>query len=232
MDFQELSDGWEIDHRILLEEWREHRQGHGGQVFCEDGPIDPKRWSKVRRRVLFLLKEAYTDDEDWNLSDWVRGNDLRKLGNMWWNVGYWAYGIHRLENDHIPTVPWTLDGISTVEHETNIKESLYGSAIVNVKKSDGNHRSDMNDLQRYVNMDRHLIEKQIQILKPQIIVCGYTWHLVKNEVWPNSSIERISHQVYSVDSMIALDYWHPSYRIPSVMKYYTALLLLQKAPIF
>ncbi len=45
-------------HQAILKEWRE-RPPNATETFVSDGPIDPNRWLKIERRVLFLAKESY-----------------------------------------------------------------------------------------------------------------------------------------------------------------------------
>ena len=61
-------------HQAALEKWKK-RPLHATETFVFDGPIDPDRWLKIERRVLFLAKEAYRGDgssESWNLPELVR----------------------------------------------------------------------------------------------------------------------------------------------------------------
>ena len=59
-------------HRDVLEKWQAGRL-HATETFVSDGPIDPNRWLKIERRVLFLAKEAYRDIEPgktWTYRSW------------------------------------------------------------------------------------------------------------------------------------------------------------------
>ena len=117
-------------HRAVLEKWKESGL-HATETFVCDGPIDPDRWLKIERRVLFLAKEAYRGDgssENWDLPKLVREEWEGPKYKLWWTLGYWAYGIQRLTNGPIPSNP--KDGQLWKE----VTESVLASAVVNIKK--------------------------------------------------------------------------------------------------
>ena len=209
-------------HDALLRQWRK-RPRHATEGFVSDGPMDPNRWKKIERRVLFLAKEAYDKDNGpgWDLPELVREEWNGPRGNFLWTLGYWAYGIQRLTGGPIPSSPWTC------QLWEEVKESLLASAVVNIKKSGGRSTSNDDDLRKYVSEDGNLLEQQVRCLDPHVVVCCKTWPLVNQEVWPQA--EHISERVYRKNGMLMLDFWHPSYRCPKVMKYYTVAVLLHQA---
>ena len=208
-------------HRAVLEKWKESGL-HATETFVCDGPIDPDRWLKIERRVLFLAKEAYRGDgsrESWNLPELVREEWKGPKYKLWWTLGYWAYGIQRLTNGPIPSNP--KDGQLWKE----VTESVLASAVVNIKKSGGRSISNDDDLRKYVREDGDLLKQQVKCLSPHVMVCCNTWHLVK-DVWPPA--KQISELVYDIDGMLVLDFWHPANRFPDVMSYYTTAVLLHQ----
>ena len=208
------------EHRNLLNRWSA-RQPHDTESFAFDGPINPDRWLEIPRRVLFLAKEAYRGDqssENWDLPELVREEWEGPQSNFWWTLGYLAYGIQRLTNGPIPSSP--MAGQLWEE----VTKSVLASAVVNIKKSGGRSRSDDADLQKYVREDGDLLKQQVKCLRPDVMVCCNTWDLVK-DVWPH---KHTSEQVYDIDGMLVLDFWHPANRFPAVMNYYTAVVLLHQ----
>ena len=210
------------EHQELLSNWQAR---HTDGTFISDGPIDPSRWSDAKPRVLFLAKEAYGykgPGQTWDLPEVVR--EEKKPGKFWWTLGYWAYGIqHQLRTGGIPSSPWT-GGQHGIEE---VKESVLQSAILNLKKSDGLPGSNDDDLRQYVRNDGDLLRRQVECLSPDVMVCCYTWHLVKDQVWADA--ESISERVFRVDDILVLDFWHPANRYPDVLCYFAALGLLQRA---
>ena len=134
-------------HRDVLEKWQASRL-HATETFVSYGPIDPDRWLKIERRVLFLAKEAYGDikpGKTWDLPELVREEWKRPKYNFWWTLGYWAYGIQRLTNGPIPSSP--MAGQLWKE----VTESVLASAVVNIKKSGG--RSSSNDMAKGLSIE-------------------------------------------------------------------------------
>ena len=46
--------------------------------------------------------------------------------------------------------------------------------MVNVKKSAGEKVSDYKEIQRYAEYDRRELRREIELIDPTVIVCGYT----------------------------------------------------------
>ena len=206
-------------HDELLNNWRAR---YADATFISDGPVDANQWLSVERRVLFLAKEAYGDlgsSQTWGLPHLIREWQGPKH-KFWWTLGYWAYGIQRLTHGPIPPNP------NYEEKWEEVRESVLASAVVNIKKARGCSSSKDDDLRQYVRNDGGLLRQQVEGLNPHVVVCCYTWHLVR-EMWPHAM--QISEQVFGVNGMLMLDFWHPANRYPDVLCYYAALVLLQRA---
>ena len=209
-------------HQELLNNWRA-RPTHAIETFISDGPIDPNRWLRVKRRVLFLAKEAHGEmgrGKTWDLPELVRDDWKGPKYKFWWTLGYWAYGIQRLTDGPIPSSPMA------GQLRNEVTESVLASAVVNIKKSRGRSSSNSEDLLQYVTADGDLLKQQVACLSPHVVICCNTWHLVK-DLWPH--VKQISERVVSIDGILALDFWHPANRYPDVMSYYTASTLLHRA---
>ena len=67
---------------------------HSSNVFIRDGVIAPEQWFSQSQKVrpLFLLKEAYGGDKDWNLvQDHLMSHE--KITKMWNRISHWSYGL-------------------------------------------------------------------------------------------------------------------------------------------
>lgn len=208
----------------VFQDWKQRPLHVGRSDFITDGPVDPGLWAgRTSRRVLFLAKEAYGGGGD--LCAWLR-EDIdqdRALGKLFWRIGYWNYGIQRLGPHRLPTNP----PYKRFWEET--REALRESAIVNIKKSNGQTASNVEDLRRYLKEDGDLIKEQVACLCPDIMICCSTWHMVRH-LWPQA--EEVSERVWqSADSdLLIVNFWHPSswgYR--DALFYYGLMGLLQQA---
>jgi hypothetical protein len=156
----------------VLEQWA-RREHHAGKGFIQDGIIDPARWSKARLEVLLLLKEAYGEGTDWDLRDAIREQWKGPKYNIWWNAACWCYAAQN-PVPGIPAFP-SLDAARTAAIE-----ALLSAGAVNIKKSSGESSSTDDDIERYVKYDGDLLKKQIDLIRPEIVICRNTWWFVKH----------------------------------------------------
>lgn len=214
-------------HEELLLEW-ESLPHHAGKKFALDGIIDPNLWEASPCRVLFLLKEAYPPEgahsdvgERWDLRRVVReGNDEPK-GNIALTEADWAYAAHRITSGLDPRM---LDRTN----RTELRKALFSSAIVNVKKSDGQRHSDDEDIAHHARKDGPLLRRQINLIAPDVIICGGVWDQVKF-LWNTSTVAFDS--VWDDDKYSIVDYWHPANQFPRLLNYYSLVYLLTRAGI-
>lgn len=212
------------EHEELLQEWGSLPH-HKETCFIKDGIIDPNRWSSSSRKLLFLLKEAYGTIEEKN------GFDLRIVMNqwkgpkykIWWTAAYWAYLVKHSTIDQIPSFP------SNDKEYADSSEALLESAVVNVKKSRGKSASNHDDIKGYIEKDGELIKKQIEIISPKIVICGNTWDLAKQYLWPNA--EKVYDRVWKLDQRVFIDVYHPANQYPNALNYYALGCLLQNSGI-
>lgn len=211
----------------LFDRWERNVKSEG-LGFVRDGIIDMNMWNKeesdIKPRIVFLLKEAYIRKPDkhgeysksWDLRDDIK-SFLKKDHHTWWRCALWAYGIHELfETGDLPEFPgWDKDGWFYKDElrMPEVKNALLSSAIVNIKKFNGKSRSTPDDLLYCINRDKCFIKEQIDLINPDIIVCGSTWPLIlESKVFGESVPKRESDWVYRWDDKIFLDYWHPQQR--------------------
>ena len=205
-------------HEKLLSDWSKNEL-HQQQVFVSDGIIDFERWSKAPRKVLFLMKEAYGEPntkENWDFCSLLRtwGKPKFKMLKL---ISYWAYALHHSRPGYVPPFTFT---------EECACDSFLASALVNVKKSNGKSTSQDDDLIKYVHSDGGFLLKQIELIDPQIVVCGNIWRLVCH-LWPNR--EEIYDRVWQCGKYLFIDATHPANRYPNWLDYYAVAALFQGA---
>ena len=169
---------------------------------------------------MLLLKEAYTFDDESHKN----GFDLRVLirdvwkgpkYKMWWTAAYWCYAVHNATY----TSP-----IFPKDKSEDLSNALMSSAVVNIKKSSGKKSSDNQDLIWYVENDHEYIQKQIEWINPEFIICCGTWSLVNKRLWPNA--KEIYDKVWLADSYKLIDFGHPANQFPNDLQYYALSSLL------
>jgi len=206
-------------HESLLEKWSRRPQ-HAGECFIQDGIIDADRWARAKPRVALLLKEAYDEPGATAAQSWDLRKFLRETGpkwKIWWTAAYWCYAVRQLGSGNLPPFP-------VEEHDA--KEALLSSAIVNIKKSGGRSYSDIGEITRVAKDDGLLIREQIDLINPQVVICGYTWECVK-PLWPEP--DRIYDLVWRVGERVFVDFWHPANYYPDQLNYYALAGVLQNS---
>lgn len=200
----------------LIERWQE-RSHHRGEAFIVDGILDEELWAQAPRKVLFLLKEAYTQKPNgFDLRRHVRAGK-RVAGPTWWRMGCWAYLLHHFDIARSPCFP---------AERSVMRSALLSSAVVNVKKSNGKNTSDMDDIVEYAKRDGDLLREQISNINPDIIVAGGTWAAVPL-IWKDS--RKTSHRFHQTSAGPLINFWHPAAQIHNDLLYYSLAGILQAA---
>ena len=104
------------------------------------------------------------------------------------------------------------------EQERALIDSI---AIVNVKKSNGTNTSSYNDLEKYAREDRPKLEQQLELLQPQVILCGNTLGLLKlvlDGVLKNENTW--ADKIAFWKNTLVIDYYHPACQYPNAVNYY------------
>lgn len=224
----------EIEQQLddLMQEWKQAHLQKGHTDFISDGAICAEQYERAELKICFFLKEAYSggSGESWSLTDWLNDGAMTR---MWGNAAEWAYGLLHTTADSIPKKP-TLS-------RTQKTELLRSVSVVNVKKSGGKSGSDYADLLQYAVKDREFLQRELAILRPDVIVCGNNASLLRvvygAAVGDDGSItggainaEQLRQNGYALyGKQIILDYYHPANRYPAMLNYYALCGLYQQA---
>lgn len=135
-------------------------------VFISDGIVNEIIWNNQGgKKILYVLKEAYGESQDWNLTEWLLR--AKPSSSVWKRVIEWTYGIQNTTAERIAKY---LPDI--YEHNLELFNNI---AILNLKKSGGKSSSNYKEIETYALSDKAEIKKQISIIDPDIIVCGATF---------------------------------------------------------
>lgn len=229
----DLSEIYRFEINKLFEEWKSKAPigeiDHKNNVFISDGIVCPEQWFSQKVRPLFLLKEAYHGEGNWDLISEHLLTDKRIGSGTWRRVSEWTYGIMATTANKIP--PYPVD--ETINYYGN--PYLRKIAVVNIKKSGGTSSSNMETIGKYAEYDRVQLHKEIELIDPTVIFCGYTISLLN--VIMEKTVKDYSHPnpnlFYFVKlndhNVIVLDYYHPSNRYPAVINYYALMGIYQQA---
>ncbi|MDP7014847.1 MAG: hypothetical protein QGG36_03515 [Pirellulaceae bacterium] len=199
------------------------RPHHVGNRFVRDGILDEARWASSPRKTLFLLREAYEKqrrpegfDQREKIRGWgkPKGKTLRAIAN-------WAFAAHRGTPSQIPVI--------MTDNKPERAEACLACAIVNVKKSGGESRSDLKQVAKFCKLDGDKIRDQIEMIDPEIIICGGTWREARQFIWPNDEKTDAYARTYRIRGRFVVDFWHPANQFPKVLNYYALGCLLQNS---
>lgn len=196
---------------------------HKNQIFIPDGIINEEEFDRSNPKILFLNKEAYTNEDDFDLRIHLN-KPAKELSDMWIRVGAIAYCIFNTIKN-AKTFPAWIDATQ----EANWYNSLQKVATMNIKKSNGKSTSDDNDLWIYAQNDAEDLKKQIKIIEPDIIICGGVGSIVKDKDIKILEFEdRIFEGIYDYENanlfskkVIIADHFHPASRYGIASYYYT-----------
>ena len=196
------------ENQSLFSEW-ENDKIHDQNTFIRDGIINIEFWKSTKIKILLLCKEAYTKGNGkFTMSEEI--SDSAPYRN-WWSAARWVYGIRQIleeKNLHpnYPDLTW---------EEGN--ELLCGTAVVNLKKSNGIPNSNYSDIDFYFNNDKSRLKKQIDIINPDIVLCGRVFNYYRAIYESdNLSIIQDSEKCYFHGNRVIINFWHFANRIGKV----------------
>lgn len=198
--------------QTLFFEWKSRHEEN--EVFVEDGIIDPIRWNKINKKILFLLKEPGDD---------IKGHcgepSMIVLFTKLWNgvrysfksLGRWAYGLKNATGESFPSY-------DQANKKINCDEAFLSSAFMNLKKTSSkfeDNSCDENLLLKYADKYKDEIKRQIELINADIVVCcGWSVFGIIEKYFSLSKIDS-KLDVYKskgFKNMIFLRACHPSSR--------------------
>lgn len=226
-----LFDAWKTEKGAV--DYRKKRQiqtlyiNHANSVFIRDGVVCPEQWFSQSVRPLFLLKEAYGGDTDWDLiADHLL--PTHPISKMWNRISLWTRGLLVTTKDNI--APFVEDDPIA---ESYGNEYLKKIAVMNIKKSGGDKSSDMNIIRAYADFDKDRLKTQLELCDPTVIVCGYTAStldiILGKPVRKDKNQNLAYHITLNGHDVLVLDYWHPANQYPDIMNYYGLMSIYQQA---
>lgn len=152
-----------------------------------DGIVDIEKYFQTAPKILWILKEPYDDQEDgmaigggWHLSkDFLAKKDfydrMGRSRNTWHPIIYISYGII---NDFMP---W--NGMYLIRNKPSMVDVVQQIAVINVKKMPGLTRTyNFTQIQKAYTEHKELLNRQIELYNPDIIIGGSTLHLFYDQI--------------------------------------------------
>ena len=215
----------ELDEFFVEFENKFKENGH--KNFCRDGLLyrngnESTLWNKSERRICFLLKDPNADTSGKNV-------DARTYNNMVGNFGHrlaeWVYGLLKTEkNKKFPF---------SSAYDKEKKENIFKTApfaIVNIKKEGGKAQVQDDIVKKFGEKYSDLLRRQLDILKPNIIVCGgnVVFEIAREWIYKKEKYEsiRVTNNLfyYPNQKMILINSVHPSSRGKEMQEKYNAII--------
>lgn len=203
-------------------------------VFTENENL----YLQQRPRIVFLLKEsndnAGEDYRDWH---WAERKGCMTFKN---SIALWYEGL-------LSTTATYLSTLKDLRQEREIFTE-HPCVIVNIKKTSGGNKSSWNEILQFATEHAQLLRKQLNLYKPDIIVCcGSTdneqngqrmLNIAKKYLYSESNFDKINdfcHYCSEVE-LLLIDSYHPSYHYCDEWKFDKMFecyhKFLQKHPLF
>lgn len=141
---------------LLFEEWKK-KQGYS--YFISDGVFDEDEWNRQDYKILFVLKEANWENGNVDLCKYLLSEPKSPYWKTWNNIARWTKAI--------------LIGGEYPKRVTK-KDKTYWLrkiAAINLKKIGGGSAAQDKIIGYYAKKDRIFIKRQIELYKPDIIIC-------------------------------------------------------------
>ena len=184
-----------------------------------DGVIDEREYLSARYRIVYILKEV-NGGAGWDLREFVRNeHDKNKYGRpqTWDNIARWTQGILSWEAE----LPW-----SELENDNEDRRRIFLKKIaaINLKKTSGGHTSNVDEIYRATEEYSQVIQAQLDIYKPDIIICCGTagpyvkhcyaggepeWKMTSRGIW-----------YFLEGNTVVVSYSHPEARTKDSLLYY------------
>lgn len=139
---------------------------------------DETKWlthEKCTEECTEACKKTCSKKEKCNKSDCDKDCKKCKItGNTFNPMAEWVYGIN-LANKGKPAVHDEWFGKPKKEYKSARNEQLSRIAVVNIRKSGGEKKSNNKVLSDYTKWDKNELMKQIELINPTMIICGGTY---------------------------------------------------------
>lgn len=179
---------------------------------CIDGVIDCKSYYNQKLKLLWILKEANSEEsfsfiECFNDPKWLEkcGSSLSSIRR----VIYTSYGILDNGNKEWKDFPWSNDLLC--------QEKLKDIAYINIKKRAGGSRSISEEIKNAYIENQKILKLQIETYNPDIIIFGNTLSFVNKSDFnglEGAEPEKTEYgnYYYIIDKKLYIHTWHPAVR--------------------
>ncbi|ERT59316.1 hypothetical protein J2S72_000779 [Peptoniphilus koenoeneniae] len=143
----------------LFNEWKKKYK-----YFSSDGIVDFYAYKNAYPKITFILKETNEKEDDggYDLTEFLRDGAVG--GCIWNNVSRFSAGIiNKIDFETVKDID-----------KNDRKKYLAPISVINLKKTPGRATSIDSEIDKFAKEDREYIKKQVEICRPDLIICGGT----------------------------------------------------------
>lgn len=163
---------------------------------------------------MFLLKEVNDEEqiENWSLVEHIQQQiKERNFFRTWTRAGEWIFGFTQ-------GFPY-YQGLYKGDRQANIAKGLSYIAATNLKKSGGAGSSNYDVIKKHALDEKDLWTKEIEIVKPDVVICGGTFHIVRDILGFDCKTCGSGASIGQALGTKFIDLYHPMYRISPKLLY-------------
>lgn len=178
--------------------------------YVIDGIINPAKYLKAKHKILWILKEANSNDT-WSYSEKFQNESwLYQCGKSvptLKRIIYTTYGIlNECDWSEIPDAK-----------DKKAFKPLQEIALINIKKIPGGSSSSYNEIQTAYDKHKELLREQIKVYNPDIVIFGNTLNFFQKEDFEGlkdakKEITEYRNHFYNTGNRLYIHTWHPAVR--------------------
>jgi len=197
-----------------IETFNQKMKAHyNNEKLAIDGIINFELFNNSKPKILWILKEGYGEgcgilDKSYShyISEFSFGQPFPSSSNMWNIITYTNYGIFK---------NLKYEDIGDLREEEKIFVALKACAIINLKKILGESTSNDKVIKRHYEQHKDIINEQIALIDPDIVICGKTFEHFKGDLQNlNNFDEDINTKSYLCRNRLFIEALHPSRKSP------------------
>lgn len=215
-----------VNHQ-LDQLYRQH-YGNAYTSIIRCGIVDEGVYVRTRPKIVFVLKEANDPAPDgggWSIPDELKRIVFDYMNrntpldpaymHTWRQAGVWVH-----------TIIHGSGAYSRLRDDRFVAIGLQAIGMTNLKKTGGHSVAKATQISRIAAQDRALWQKEIDLMCPDLIICGGTyWDVQKNLALDPQELVTVNGQPYYYSiygaphgKCIVLDFWHPAVSRSRAMK--------------
>lgn len=188
----------------------------GNSLPIYDGIGNIEEYLLFKPRIACLLKEPYDRIIDGKAQggDWSIVRDCFMKKNQNWSILTWQriiYTVYGLRNN------LKYMDMDYIRDEHSMGEVLRSIAWINLNKMPAQKKSDQTYIKNFKKYWKGIVEEQLEIYLPNVILCGNVFEACHEELFPKAKLLRTipgkenmkDIAVYSVDQTLLFDLPHP-----------------------